>query len=467
MAIAWKMQRGPVDGKKRPSLFWTWYLRITLAFVGLLFIGLVVVWFALGDYQESIPSGVMDQVISTLQEQESPAWMRNAVRKGCSEFEDPVVVQDYLFQGAEGKSLSYERAFSPDRIANPTFTVLAGNEELAQVVLRRQSVTSTFGFSLYEVDRIVPLAESKGSLSFLLPASYSAYINGIVVPSSYCTEEGVDLPNGDLLCGNWAASGKGARYEVKDLLETPVVAIKNSDGEEVQMQQDPETGDLSVAWQEWFIEAPASAQIFVNGEEITGQKDFIQEEDLQPEGLRDIPLGSYSQEYYVRYRVLDASVAPTVLARLGDSEGVVRREEEENCFRVSYTASAEEQKSYEQFALEFAKKYSLYVTQDGSKTQVLKSMLSGTPMYKRLKDDFYAGFFTSHDDTGFRDEKVSDFVLHHSKYYSCVVSYVQWVEGFVGNPELSKDYPSSFTVHVVFVEEQQKWLVADFEIQDM
>ncbi len=463
----WRTERGAVAEKRKRSRFWVWYVSVSLGLLLLVLIALAVAWGALSDYQRSIPVNVMDSVLDAFQKENSD-WLLSGIRRGCSEFEDPAKVKSLLQERLqEGQAVSYKRAFSADRIAHPTYTIYAGEQELAKVVLRRQPQQSRFGFSLYEVDAIIPLAKSKGSLSFLLPDNYTAYLNDIAVSEQYRTESGLELEQSDWFCGSSAPSRTAAIYVVEDLLYTPVVKVKNQDGQEVKLRQDPESGELSVLMKERFILAPEGAHVLADGMEISGSEHFVLEKGLQPEGLSEVPLGTYSEQTYVKYRIIGPSVEPELTASVAGLVGVVTASSQPDTYLVSYPVTEEQQEAYTKQAMEFAKLYSLYVTGDSSKSKVLQNMLPGTPMYKRLKDDFYAGYFTSHDSTGFREEKTENLILHHPAYFSCDISYIQWVEGFVGNPNLSRDYPSAFTIHFVYLEKEQKWYVADFQIQSV
>lgn len=222
--------------------------------------------------------------------------------------------------------------------------------------------------------------------------------------------------------------------------------------------------DLPIMSETVTITAPAGYAIFINGNLISDTDRYVDEKDIEVEGLAGVPDTYLTKPTMVKYVVDDLIEAPEVTAKTsaGDPANVKVSADGKEC-TVSFGSTQNPDYYYEE-ALELAKMYSQYVTAWVSRDKLLQNVLSDSPIREGLAG-IQTGFYTDHKKDYFTDEVTENLQIYSDNCFSCDISYTQWVENIRTDANFKKDLPSAFTFY--FVKVDNKWYIADLAIRDV
>ena len=192
-------------------------------------VGLIVFTIWLADYESSQNTIAVDKVLSMFEEKQYSeiADKTDVVMTG---FADRAVYEAKLKEAAEGKKITYVKAFSYDRFASPSYIIKADDKDLCKVTLKKSAKTSKFGFSLYEFDYVSDFSFSNIKVVFLSPEGAAPYLDGKPVGEVFKKTLAKDQP----AASKYTLNSEPLvihRYEITGLLTQPeTVDVKWADG---------------------------------------------------------------------------------------------------------------------------------------------------------------------------------------------------------------------------------------------
>ena len=202
------------------------------------------------------------------------------------------------------------------------------------------------------------------------------------------------------------------------------------------------------------IDAPAGAEITVNGIAISGED--IVSEAVPVDSFGALPNG-ISPAQLTRVRISGLFVSPEVSA---SNEGLtceVEKAEEENYYRVISPAPDSLKSVIAPLAESASRAYASFVTNDAALDDVLPYFLYGTEFYVNLTQ-FYNGWYIPHDKNEFRDLAISGFDYIDQSHIICEVEFTYVIT--MGWRVF--EYPTNYTL--CFVNTGGEWKVANLLI---
>ena len=509
----------------KKSKFWKIYVYAVASFLCLLVIGLIVFTIWLADYESSQNTIAVDKVLSMFEEKQYSeiAEKTDVVMTG---FADRAVYEAKLKEAAEGKKITYVKAFSYDRFASPSYIIKADDKDLCKVTLKKSAKTSKFGFSLYEFDYVSDFSFSNIKVVFLSPEGAVPYLDGkpvgevfrktlakdqpsaskytltsdplvihryeiaglLTQPESVdvkwadgtgCTlsrnsqneivAEALDVtihaPSGFKVTVNGAVLGEKYitdhskeneyikyllneadqnqmslfdTYQVEQLTKKPEVTVQDKNGNPVPCTYNAESKTFDVGFQVYTFRLPSNYQVVVNGKEITNSKTWLIEENVGIEELKNIPEDSFTKPVLNVYKVAVLSGDLTIEAKNYAGEPVTLSYEEAGMQYTGDFAVADSRKdTYMNLAVEGAKKYSNFMSNDLSKGAFLSQIIKSSRMYQDMME-YRQEFYTDHDSTKFENVEAYDLKVYGERCFSCAVYFDYWIYGQRGKPDFQQ-----------------------------
>lgn len=223
-----KKQKKRKSRNRRFPVFYTIYFSLIIVFFIALFFVLKTVKIKLAEYEASRPYHVVDAV------------MEEYFRPGCAEklisasgyeqspFEDRSVVVDavekFLSDGAE----SYAVTNAGEELK---YSVSSGELKFASFVLAPSGEKDEADYDIYELKDIELLLAGSRAVSIEAPGDASVYLNGILLTENEITDR-QELEKDSRLPDDIPAETVVV-YEVKGLMEIPVVTAKDKQGRNI------------------------------------------------------------------------------------------------------------------------------------------------------------------------------------------------------------------------------------------
>lgn len=254
---------GKIKALMKKSKFWKIYICAVSVFLCVLVVGLIIFSVWLSDYESSQNTVEVDKVMSLFENKQYDQILdkTDVVKTG---FVDRAAYETKLKETAEGKKISYVKAFSYDRFASPSYIIKADDKNLCKVTLKKSAQTSKFGFSLYEFDYISDFSFADIKVVFLAPEGATPYINGKAVDHVFKKTLAKDQPaeakytlSSDPVTVN--------RYEISGLLAQPEsVDVKDKEGGSYELKSNS-SNEIVAQMLDITINAPSEFTVTVNG----------------------------------------------------------------------------------------------------------------------------------------------------------------------------------------------------------
>ncbi|MBS5841889.1 MAG: hypothetical protein KIC77_00145 [Clostridiales bacterium] len=533
----------------RRSKFWKGYFFAIGMFLCFLVIGLIVFSVWLSDYESSQNTVEVDKVLAMFKnKQYSDIIARTDVV--MTGFVDEDVYEGKLKEAVEGKTITYVKAFSYDRFANPSYIIKANNEDLCKVTLKKSTKTSKFGFSLYEFDYISEFSFSDINVVFLIPDGAVPYIDGKTVDdvfkktlakdqlakSKYTLTSDSLIINRYEVCGLLAEPTKvevknqqgnalalksnsnneivaeplnitinapesftvmvnGVKltdkyisdqsqenqyikymlneadkstmslfntYKVEQLVERPTVTVQDASGKSIECTYNSKTKTFDVGFKVFTLQIPSNYKVTVNGTDITASENWLTEKNLEITELKNIPENYFTRPYRNVYKIAVLSGELMIEAKNYNGETVsLDYDESSMTYFGNFAVPESVQSPYTQIAIDGAKAYAGFMSNDISMSSFLSRIINGTQMYKDMSE-YRQYWYTDHDSTSFENVEAYELRVYGKNCFSCAVYFDYWIYGQRGKPDFQQKLETN--TRIWYVNTGEKWYMADIEI---
>ena len=535
----------------KTSKFWKIYFGIIGGFLCLLAIGLIVFSVWLSDYENSQNTVEVDKVLSLFENKQYSEIIAktDVVMTG---FADRETYEAKLKEAAEGKEITYVKAFSYDRFASPSYIIRADGEDLCKVTLKQSSEKSKFGFSLYEFDYISEFSFAEVNVVFLAPEGAVPYIDGKAVDDIFRKTLAKDQPGSSQytltsdalvinryeVCGLLSEPGSvevrnqegaalalqtnssneivaeplditihapadftvtvngvrlGAQhmtgqseenesirymlneedknalslfntYRVEQLTQKPEVTVEDSAGNPIECTYNSETRTFDVGFKVFTLQIPSNYTVVVNGTEITGSENWLAEKNQEITELKNIPEELFAKPYMNLYKVAVLSGGLEIEAKNFAGETVpLEYDESSMTYSGNFAVSESIQGEYTQIAIDGAKTYAGFMSNDISMSSFLSRIIKGTQMYQDMSE-YRQYWYTDHDSTAFENVEAYDLRVYGENCFSCAVYFDYWIYGQRGKPDFQQKLETN--TRIWYVRTNGSWYMADIEIFD-
>lgn len=229
--------------KHKKSLFFRIYFRVLIAFLILIGIGLVVLWFALDDYENTIPTNLLKPIISEIKNKDYDRII-NSPDFEVSEFESKDDFIDVLNNNVDGAEITYLRhAVAEENVY--LYNIKAGEKNIISVTIKKSEKKSKFGFEKYEVDKITASKADDNKIVINAPSNSKVTINGKELTDKYAVEKGIEIEE---LANVPAEINKPTmtKYEIEGLYKDATIKATGHLGNELNIIKDEKTGEYTV-----------------------------------------------------------------------------------------------------------------------------------------------------------------------------------------------------------------------------
>jgi hypothetical protein len=122
-----------------------------------------------------------------------------------------------------------------------------------------------------------------------------------------------------------------------------------------------------------------------------------------------------------------------------------------------------QQSTYKDIAINGAKKYAGFMSNDISMSNFLSGIISGTQMYKDMSE-YRQYWYTDHDSTKFENIEAYDLKVYGKDCFSCAVYFDYWIFGQRGKPDFQQKLETN--TRIWYVNRNGTWYMSDIEIFD-
>ncbi|MCL2709112.1 MAG: hypothetical protein FWF03_08365, partial [Defluviitaleaceae bacterium] len=340
-----------------------------------------------------------------------------------SEFEGLRHFENFVDQKTTGKTISHEFV-SADGTDRRRYAVCADGEVFAEFSLYKSAAGS--GASVWEFERAGMFIDRYlEPFDVLVPEGCAVYLNGILVTGGYAS--GNETPS--------AYEGAHTRYRIQGLLFEPEINAVLPDGAEARLYYDAQSNAYRQRDKAATAQVLSGSRLFINGAEA-GDELIVSERIATGETER---LGIY----YRLYRVSGSfgEISMTVVDGFG-KETALDGEDDVFLQPIEYDAKLENE--YGAFAIEAAKTYAAYMTNDSSMSEINRYFARGTPTYDGIRTSEVI-WYTKHEGYRFENARASSFYRHDEETFSCRITMDHYV---VRTQADTRHFPLDFTLFI-------------------
>lgn len=204
------------------------------------------IWFhgCLADYEEGQPRELLENYVSNF----GTDTIEDLISKEdmlFTEFESADIVKQYFTDMIAGKEITYKEKGSEYKIDRPVYSIMAGDEEVAKVVLEENGIIAD-KYTKWKIGSVELSSEglSTEGVEITAPSGAEIYLNGVKVADTYCTEQALTVEETKNL-GDFSEIATRNTYKISGLIKKPEITAKLN-GEELSV--DGEDGVYTVAY---------------------------------------------------------------------------------------------------------------------------------------------------------------------------------------------------------------------------
>ncbi|MBE7058545.1 MAG: hypothetical protein E7387_05545 [Ruminococcaceae bacterium] len=298
------------------------------------------------------------------------------------------------------------------------------------------------------------------------PAGFEVSVNGNVLTEKYTTGKSEENQYLQYMLNDEDKSSLALlnTYEVNQLVNKPEVKVKDNSGNFIECTYNAQTQTFDVGFKVYTFKIPSNYTVSVNGKEITASDNWVTEKDIPIAELSNIPTANFTAPVMNTYKVAVVSGELNIAAKNYKGDAVSLKYDESSMTYFADFAVADSQKSYfEEIAVNGAKKYAGFMSNDISMSTFLSGIISGTQMYKDMSE-YRQYWYTDHDSTKFENIEAYDLKVYGENCFSCAVYFDYWIFGQRGKPDFQQKIPTN--TRIWYVNRNGTWYMADIEIFD-
>ena len=209
-------------------------------------------------------------------------------------------------------------------------------------------------------------------------------------------------------------------------------------------------------------EIPSNYKVTVNGTDITASENWLTEKNLEITELKNIPENYFTRPYRNVYKIAVLSGELMIEAKNYNGETVsLDYDESSMTYFGNFAVPESVQSPYTQIAIDGAKAYAGFMSNDISMSAFLSRIINGTQMYKDMSE-YRQYWYTDHDSTSFENVEAYELRVYGKNCFSCAVYFDYWIYGQRGKPDFQQKLETN--TRIWYVNTGEKWYMADIEI---
>ncbi len=219
--------------KKKMSLYMKIYISVISAFVLLLAVGSVFLWFLLDAYEATRPQYVAEDVFN-----------RYFKASNIGELIENHSSESLAFENAESINLGVNEKYDPSKFeyfsvatledGSEQYAVAYENYRIAYFTLGKTNKKAGFGFKYFELKSVEPFFSQLGPITVKLPQGYKLFVNGIEADSSYITETDIESESSKYMPEGLSGL-LYTKYTVSGFIFDPKLSVMTPDGREAEL----------------------------------------------------------------------------------------------------------------------------------------------------------------------------------------------------------------------------------------
>ncbi|MFR1517876.1 MAG: hypothetical protein ACLSVG_03735 [Clostridia bacterium] len=296
------------------------------------------------------------------------------------------------------------------------------------------------------------------------PAGFSVSVNGVKLSEKYMTDQSKENQSIKYMLNEADKNALSLfnTYKVEQLTAKPEVKVQDASGKDIECTYNSETKTFDVGFKLFTLKLPSNYKATVNGTEITSSDNWIAEKNQELTELKNIPENYFTRPYLNTYKVAVLSGDLTVEAKNYSGEQVALDYDESNMtYTGNFAVPAAAKEAYAQIAIDGAKAYAGFMSNDISMSAFLSRIINGTQMYKDMSE-YRQYWYTDHDSTSFENIEAYDLRVYGENCFSCAVYFDYWIYGQRGKPDFQTKLETN--TRIWYVNTGGKWYMADIEI---
>ena len=217
--------------KKKMPVFWKAFIVIMV----LLLIGSAIIWVTLWNYlkvyESTRPTVAMDALVEDVNKGDYSELIKYSP---ASEME-PDIQRDFsdkLREIIAGRTVIYEKAFSPDKDTHPVFTLRADKDKIAKVTMELDGRKKDFDLEGYKISEVSEIPIMSETVTITAPAGYQVFVDGRLVSDKdkYVAETGIAVEELKSLPEGYFTKPTLVKYVVDDLVKVPEITVTAPNG---------------------------------------------------------------------------------------------------------------------------------------------------------------------------------------------------------------------------------------------
>ena len=298
------------------------------------------------------------------------------------------------------------------------------------------------------------------------PAGFEVTVNGKKLTDKFATGQSQENKYMNYLLSDEDKSTLKLlnTYEVHQLASKPEVTVKDNNGNLVECTYNAQTKTFDVGFKVFTFKLPSNYTVTVNGKEITASDSWKVQNNIAIEELSGIPTAYFTAPVMNEYKVAVVSGELDIVAKNYKGDVVpLKYDSESMTYYGDFKVPDAQQSTYKDIAINGAKKYAGFMSNDISMSNFLSGIISGTQMYKDMSE-YRQYWYTDHDSTKFENIEAYDLKVYGKDCFSCAVYFDYWIFGQRGKPDFQQKLETN--TRIWYVNRNGTWYMSDIEIFD-
>lgn len=301
------------------------------------------------------------------------------------------------------------------------------------------------------------------SVTINAPVGFTVYVNGIQLGEKFITSDAAENANVKYIVDEADKNALSLfhTYSVEGLYDTPSVEVFDTAGSPIACAYNSETNTFDVGISVYTLKIPSNYTVSVNGKNISSSENWKIEQN-KIDDLANIPSEYISAPEMVTYKAAVLSGTPVIEVKDFKGEKVnTEYDEGSMTFTCVFAASDSVREEYMQVAIDGAKAYAGFMSNDISMSSFLSRIIRGTQMYKDMSE-YRQYWYTDHDSTSFENVEAYELRTYGENCFSCAVYFDYWIFGQRGKPDFQEKLETN--TRIWYVRTEGRWMMADIEI---
>lgn len=450
---------------KSKNRFWKHLGIYALSFLVLTIIGLAFFWQYMKSYELSRPENVMNEYVTTINDEKVRALMVDNEKISTSEFEDKeAILQQYYFAYLKNEPYKFRKMPGEYTDTNPVYLLHSSDTDLCKVVLTSKGDnTAGYGFNLWQIQSFEILdsilAPESRTLSITVPLNTDIYLNSIKVEDKYIVDSNVPYEGFTEIIHPFDIHPTGKRYEIPNIYLKETVQAQDTNGKIVTLKQEQNEYSYSLVISKatsYSITAPLDTKTYVNGHLLTSE--YLQSNTTIYPILED--LQAYMQMPILNTYTIENLYFEPVIESYTEEGAALSKEANNNAIIFRYPASEVLKTKHEVSVMEFAKTYINFTTNATGDVfgyfSVLRThLIENNVLYERLKSAMPSLWWVKGSSLIYKYLTVSDFAPISETCFTCKMSFGVTNKTYYETRELEDSFD------LVYILYNGKWRVAD------